>query len=212
VASSRPITQKQHDAYALAHARLGKDRFFPIDGVLHKQEGLDLSRFPSPQGSAPSAPAQAATSDSVISKVETGEPTKTDKVAFGNMQAAATTILQSLESYRGDIADSNRVSRAFPASDAKTRHTSILLELKELLNLGVLNGPDLEIMERMMIDPSSPQAALVDDEGYNRQIDMVVDFVERKLEAKRLSIQPGASSRAPVEKVKRRKWTATGIY
>ena len=36
-----------------------------------------------------------------------------------------------------------------------TAYTSLLMNMKEYLNLGVLNGPDLEIMERMIKDPTS---------------------------------------------------------
>jgi hypothetical protein len=46
---------------------------------------------------------------------------------------------------------------AFPgqARDAVTQaRTNIQLQLKELYNLGVLNGPDLQLMEQMLIDPS----------------------------------------------------------
>jgi hypothetical protein len=36
--------------------------------------------------------------------------------------------------------------------------TNIQLQMKELFNLGVLNGPDLELMERLIFDPTSASA------------------------------------------------------
>ena len=36
-----------------------------------------------------------------------------------------------------------------------TAYTGLLMNMKEYLNLGVLNGPDLVIMKDMIVDPSS---------------------------------------------------------
>ena len=42
------------------------------------------------------------------------------------------------------------------------RQTQLLLDLKELNNLGVLNGPDEQILRRLLIDPTTPTNLLRD--------------------------------------------------
>lgn len=44
-------------------------------------------------------------------------------------------------------------------NNLQTAYTSLLMNMKEYFNLGVLNGPDLEIMERMISDPTSWRTA-----------------------------------------------------
>jgi hypothetical protein len=80
-------------------------------------------------------------------------------------EALRTRALQADSSYRilaGALQDYTRLIERtgvtmLPGqeSDAvRLARTNILLQLKELYNLGVLNGPDLSLMESMVYDPS----------------------------------------------------------
>jgi len=43
----------------------------------------------------------------------------------------------------------------YGSTTADATHKAILMQLKELFNLGVLNGPDLELMESILVSPTS---------------------------------------------------------
>lgn len=63
--------------------------------------------------------------------------------------------------------------------EINSAYNNLLLEMKELLNLGVLNGPDLEIMERLIRNPGSFWTNMRDipfNEAENllKQLDSVV--------------------------------------
>ena len=63
----------------------------------------------------------------------------------------------------------------------QTAHTNLLMEMKELLNLGVLNGPDLELMEKMIINPTSLEAQGYEFFGGIESLTSQLDLVRRKL-------------------------------
>ena len=68
---------------------------------------------------------------------------------------AYRSLTQSLDGY-AQLVERTGMS-ALPGQDADAiaqSRTNILLQLKELYNLGVLNGPDLALMEQMLPDPS----------------------------------------------------------
>lgn len=48
----------------------------------------------------------------------------------------------------------------------RTTYTQLLLAMKELQNLGVLNGPDLDLMKQMIIDPTSFESYAADATGF----------------------------------------------
>ena len=54
----------------------------------------------------------------------------------------------------------------------QTAYNNLLLELKEAYNLGVLNGPDLELMMRVVADPTDPLSAsiLMDAPAFKAQL------------------------------------------
>jgi hypothetical protein len=71
-------------------------------------------------------------------------------------QQAYDTLSTSLDEYEKTVKRTGNV--ALPGVDADTvaqQRTNIQLQMKELFNLGVLNGPDLELMQNMLFDPSA---------------------------------------------------------
>jgi hypothetical protein len=68
---------------------------------------------------------------------------------------AYRSLLPALDSYARLVQQTG--ASVLPGQEADSiqqSRTSILLQLKELYNLGVLNGPDLALMEQMLPDPS----------------------------------------------------------
>jgi hypothetical protein len=67
--------------------------------------------------------------------------------------------------------DPRSVANLSPASRAKmqTKYRNMQLQAKEAYNLGVLNGPDLTIIEQLVADPTSPKGAYIGKEGINVQ-------------------------------------------
>ena len=65
----------------------------------------------------------------------------------------------------------------------QTAHTDLLMEMKELLNLGVLNGPDLELMESMIINPTSLRAKGYEMFGGTEGMLEQLNLVRKKLDA-----------------------------
>jgi len=70
-------------------------------------------------------------------------------------------------------------------TELRTAYTDLLLEMKELYNLGVLNGPDLEIMQNLIIDPTSPRAIALQSVSGPDALLSQIDLVERKIESAR---------------------------
>lgn len=102
-------------------------------------------------------------------------------------QAINTTIpsvKESLKEYRASLNQTGQVDRLFgigPANAAaKSNHTNLLLQLKELFNLGVLNGPDYELMLKMVGAPDSFDAFI----GGRKSLDAQLGATEKYLDAK----------------------------
>jgi hypothetical protein len=54
-------------------------------------------------------------------------------------------------------------------SKIQTKYRNMQLQAKEAYNLGVLNGPDLTIIEQLVADPTSYKGAMIGREGINAQ-------------------------------------------
>lgn len=104
-------------------------------------------------------------------------------------QAINTTIpsvKQSLKEYRASLNDTGQVDRLFgigPANArAKSNHTNLLLQLKELFNLGVLNGPDYELMLKMVGAPDTLDAFVGGRQSLDAQLNATEKYLNTKIE------------------------------
>lgn len=70
-----------------------------------------------------------------------------------------------------------------------TTYKDLMLQLKELFNLGVLNGPDLEIMEQYLQNPTSGIAVIYEAfggrDGFKRQMQLVRDKIQSEVQINR---------------------------
>jgi hypothetical protein len=104
-------------------------------------------------------------------------------------QAINTTIPSvktALNAYRASLKNTGRVDRLIgvgPANAAaKSEHTNLLLQLKELFNLGVLNGPDYTLMLKMVEAPDTWEAALGGVESIEAQLNTTENYLNSKIE------------------------------
>jgi transcription initiation factor IIF auxiliary subunit len=83
-----------------------------------------------------------------------------------NTVNAITEFTKELESF-----NPRSFANLSPSARAKiqTKYRNMQLQAKEAYNLGVLNGPDLTIIEQLVADPTSMSGAAIGKEGINAQ-------------------------------------------
>lgn len=122
---------------------------------------------------------------------------------IGRTQDAFNSYLDVL--FGPPDADGNRtqynapaVGGVIPSPTVTSAYRNLLLELKEAYNLGVLNGPDLTLMESILTDPTafSLQGALMDRGDYKTQLDLVEGKL-REIGQRWDSLYPGLAGEQP---------------
>lgn len=80
-------------------------------------------------------------------------------------------LSNAIAEYRKELAGFGGWSKLNPDQRAKmgTKYNNMMLQAKEAYNLGVLNGPDLEIMTNVITDPRSPRALIISKEALDTQ-------------------------------------------
>ncbi|ESZ17540.1 hypothetical protein X735_01340 [Mesorhizobium sp. L2C085B000] len=82
------------------------------------------------------------------------KPTETQRNRVSSVNQAFDAITGELDRYSELVAKTG--IEAMPGASKDNLNTvrqGIMLQMKELFNLGVLNGPDLQLMENMIYDP-----------------------------------------------------------
>ena len=69
--------------------------------------------------------------------------------------------------------------------ELQAAHRDLMLEAKELYNLGVLNGPDLTLMESVILDPTSMKGAFYEAIGGKKVFDQQLQTIRTKLKSAR---------------------------
>lgn len=98
------------------------------------------------------------------------------------------TMIANLDAYEQAL---DRIGPRFnpmstDAAELGTRYQTVLLALKEAQNLGVLNGPDLMLLQRQLADPVAGLGSLRGKDQLKAQLKAVRDFINtraRSLEA-----------------------------
>lgn len=93
-------------------------------------------------------------------------------------------LMQGLDDYEKLFKDTGTSSfaRMLPGqkNDAlSTAHRDLQMQMKELYNLGVLNGPDLELMNQILLDPTSVSGNLLDAVGISDMDKRIPDNITR---------------------------------
>ena len=167
-------SRRQHDLTAQQPFKLGTDSVGnDVYGVRDLKGGyriLDPNALPGAGGSGapasggpavapavggPPAP-QAGVTPATIAPLPF-KPTDSEKTTLSKTTTAYSVLDKELERY-GNLIKENGVS-FLPGTEARTSYDTarrnIQLQMKELYNLGVLNGPDLGLMNQMLVDPTT---------------------------------------------------------
>jgi len=96
------------------------------------------------------------------------------EVVFAQVGVALDRFDEKLEEFGMEVwpgANKGELSSAY---------MTMLMQMKEFLNLGVLNGPDMMVIKGMVMDPTDPTTALYGGaEGILRQTAAVRDYINQ---------------------------------
>ena len=198
--------------YALAYARQAAPKTANIEGVIQTTTpDMRWARLPTwvqPQSAAQPPPGPVASpalaSGSPSPTPPPGTPTITmQRVSvppkLREAQIGVGTLIGALDRFGEVNANADRGARLsaaspFPGTEGKTLNTTynnaaLLAKGEELFNLGVLNGPDLDLIRRTLTDPSTVAGAVSGPEGTQAQIKEVRDLIVGRLH--RMEAQAG---------------------
>lgn len=146
-------------------------------------DGSTVSGYVTPQGLVP------------IGGPVAPEPTVDEKKQVLALKTAQDTLNNLRSTFSGGtvaMSDGSMKTKEgtgtelFPTAKAarlKSQYRNLQLQLKELYNLGVLNGPDLGILEDVMIDPTSLGAGFNSNARVEASLEEVQRFIKNKEKA-----------------------------
>ena len=118
-------------------------------------------------------------------------PTAADRTKLKTIETEAGAILSALDVFEKSRNAAGGTSRAMaalgaPSSLNTTYNVAALLAKGEsLFNLGVLNGPDLDIIRRTLPDPATIKGGMTNNKLASEQIGIVRDLLKGKLQSAR---------------------------
>lgn len=117
--------------------------------------------------------------------------TGTMKTDAQRTAASYGALMSELEDYDKIYKEGGQAVLPGGQKDAlTTSRRAIQLQLKELFNLGVLNGPDLDLMDSMLIDPTGVSNSVMDffgvefDDRFSNNIGQVRGILDNIMTAK----------------------------
>jgi hypothetical protein len=159
-----------------------------------------------PQAGAPPAAAPGPATQPGMIQVTPGkpigQPTPKELQDIRTARAEADVLIKSLEDFRAEAKNASIPDRVMSATGATTglntsyNIAALLAKGEALFNLGVLNGPDLDIIRRTLPDPSTFRGGSASRDSVNAAVDKVVGIIKSKVEAreKQLGIAPPAAA------------------
>jgi hypothetical protein len=136
----------------------------------------------------------------------TGGPADVNRIAPGEgvkiraSNAQLDALEQSLNSYISNLDKTSAlgrvVSRGPEVSRVETGHTDLLMQMKNLYELGVLNGPDYMLMTKIVEDPTSMMQLARGTDGLKAQTDTVKSIIarSRNINNAKLGLPPNAAA------------------
>lgn len=157
----------------------------------NKQPNMEFVKdFKLPDGSTVSGYTSPETGFIPIGPAVAPDPTVDEKKQVLALRTAQDTLnnLQSTFSETG-----TELLPTVGKTQLKSQYRNLQLQLKELYNLGVLNGPDMGILEDVMLDPTSIGAGFNSNERVAESLNQVQIFIKNKEKA--LLQTPGVRAR-----------------
>jgi len=99
------------------------------------------------------------------------------------------TMNKAIDNYEKALDKTTWVDRSLgpfggaPMAELKTLHTDLLMQAKEMYKLGVLNGPDYQLMLQMADDPESWTATARGVKGLKAQLNAFRGVLKRNVDA-----------------------------
>ena len=91
-------------------------------------------------------------------------------------------LSNTLKTYEQTIKDISNAPLSVGAKRAKLKNnfTAVQMGLKGAMELGALTGPDLDLLNGMLMDPTSPRALLLGDKGLLEQVTSTRDYLKNR--------------------------------
>lgn len=166
----------------------------PQQAVIHPPSGQppQVAQMPQPQQSAPPA---SGTPNVQIQNVSPRPPSAGDLSKVKAIEMEADTLLSSLGEFRNLVkttptADFLSAAGPVPTAAGARLNTAwtnsaLMAKAEALFNLGVLNGPDLQILEKTLSNPSTLRGAITSRDAYEAQIDQIEKLIRARVAAAR---------------------------
>ena len=219
-------TPEQQNQYALAyqHVEQGKVSMIPDPTdptgqrqVMARIPGNVPPQFPRPGGgqpapgpdqtggAAPAGPPGQTGAPQVIQGTQTSTISAGDRSTLRKAETEAASIISSLDRFldtRGKASVGERGASALgiPTELNTTFNAAALMAKGEaLFNLGVLNGPDLDIIRRTLADPATFGGAIASQGTVTKQVGVIKDLIQSRLDAARKNFggQPATEEKPP---------------
>jgi hypothetical protein len=120
-------------------------------------------------------------------------------------RSEAEKITAAANDFKAEWAKASPVDRARALAGANTplnaayNNFALLAKGDAMFQLGVLNGPDLEIIRRTIPDPSTGKSIMTTDSDVTSSVDKVLNILNTGISAteKQLGITPPAAPQTP---------------
>jgi hypothetical protein len=119
------------------------------------------------------------------------QATAGDRSRLRSMEVEAQGILDALQAFRQERNRAGILDRGITAAGIPTplatawTNAALLAKGEALFNLGVLNGPDLQIIQRALSDPSTVRGFFTSDAVAERQIAQIENLIRQRLDSAR---------------------------
>lgn len=168
------------NAVAWANYNLSKQRLAQEQANQGKPQ-WDATRGQFVYAPTATSPTGKAITPTGLSERGVNPPAEYNKSATGLVE-----LRNSLKNYR-DVIKNVGGTRAVPGSDnsvaLKAAHTSVMMGLKNAMELGALAGPDVEVLSGMLLDPTSSGGLWRGPDGINAQLGQVDKYLDSRTNA-----------------------------
>lgn len=115
------------------------------------------------------------------------QPSRQEIEKLHTARSEAATIVSALEDFRREFENTGTWSALKSVAGATTpvntayNTAALLAKGEQLFNLGVLNGPDLDIIRRTLPDPSTAKGAMTSTQDMGSAVNKVIDLLQTRL-------------------------------
>ncbi len=200
----------------------GQIIFMTPSGIFGQNPGQAPQPLSSPQGGAPMAPAggpagvpaPAAPAVTVPANPgsipltgvrPTGQPSATEMAKLRSARVEADKITAAANDFKTEWAKATPAERARSLAGANTplnasyNNFALLAKGDALFQLGVLNGPDLDIIRRTIPDPSTWKSIMTSENDVTSSVDKVLNILNNGVSSteRQLGITPPQGAPPP---------------